>query len=159
MIGLPNYQEMGLSPLTNPNAPLDVSTFVVKTKGGFLFEDSLATCTFCTQGGVKILSELVSAATGWDFTIDEALTVGLRTANLLRVFNLKQGIAGDLDKPSPRYGSTPVDGPRKGTGIGSVWGEMIRNYYRLLGWDEETGKPLPETLKKLGLERAIPELW
>ncbi len=29
---------------------------------------------------------------------------------------------------------------------------MVENYYRLMGWDPKTGKPLPETLKQLGLE-------
>jgi len=28
---------------------------------------------------------------------------------------------------------------------------MLKEYYRLRGWDEETGLPLPETLKDLGL--------
>jgi aldehyde:ferredoxin oxidoreductase len=28
-----------------------------------------------------------------------------------------------------------------------------------MGWDKETGKPLPETLKRYGLEYAIDELW
>ncbi len=36
---------------------------------------------------------------------------------------------------------------------------MIKNYYNLMGWDEQTGKPLPETLKSLGLESVIPQIW
>jgi aldehyde:ferredoxin oxidoreductase len=28
-----------------------------------------------------------------------------------------------------------------------------------MGWDKETGKPLPETLKHYGLEYAAAELW
>jgi aldehyde:ferredoxin oxidoreductase len=28
-----------------------------------------------------------------------------------------------------------------------------------MGWDKETGKPLPETLKRYGLEYAVNELW
>jgi aldehyde:ferredoxin oxidoreductase len=28
---------------------------------------------------------------------------------------------------------------------------MLRNYYALMGWDPETGIPLPETLKGLGI--------
>jgi aldehyde:ferredoxin oxidoreductase len=28
---------------------------------------------------------------------------------------------------------------------------MRRSYYDHMGWDPETGKPLPETLKKVGL--------
>ncbi len=29
------------------------------------------------------------------------------------------------------------------------WDWMLENYYKLMGWDLKTGKPLPETLKKL----------
>ncbi|MFC1902237.1 hypothetical protein ACFLX3_04855 [Chloroflexota bacterium] len=36
---------------------------------------------------------------------------------------------------------------------------MRRKYYELTGWDKETGKPLPDTLRRFGLEQAIPELW
>jgi aldehyde:ferredoxin oxidoreductase len=38
------------------------------------------------------------------------------------------------------------------------WGKMLSNYYSLMGWDRKTGKPLPETLKELGLEDIIPHL-
>lgn len=155
-IGRPNYQDLGVTPLSNPLSPVDVSTFVARTKGGFLFEDSLATCTFCTQTSIRMLSELVSAATGWDFTAAEALKVGVRIANLLRVFNLKHGIPAELDAPSPRYGSTPVDGKFAGKGIAPVWKEMLNNYYQLMGWDK-SGKPLPETLESLGLGYVIKE--
>jgi len=64
-----------------------------------------------------------------------------------------------MDRPSPRYGSTPVDGPSKGYTIMARWDEMQSGYYEGMGWDKKTGKPLPETLKKYGLEYAIPELW
>jgi aldehyde:ferredoxin oxidoreductase len=36
---------------------------------------------------------------------------------------------------------------------------MVREYYQRMGWDEKTGKPLIRTLKKLGLEDVIPDLW
>ena len=39
------------------------------------------------------------------------------------------------------------------------WDEIQHGYYEGMGWDKQTGKPLPETLKKFGLEYAIPELW
>jgi len=32
--------------------------------------------------------------------------------------------------------------------------ELIKEYYERMGWDRETGKPTPETLKKLGLTEA-----
>jgi aldehyde:ferredoxin oxidoreductase len=31
-------------------------------------------------------------------------------------------------------------------------------YFELMGWDPATGKPLPHTLKALGLEKLIPDL-
>jgi aldehyde:ferredoxin oxidoreductase len=34
----------------------------------------------------------------------------------------------------------------------------VENYYGLMGWDTKTGKPLPETLKKLGLGDLIKDL-
>ena len=35
---------------------------------------------------------------------------------------------------------------------------MLENYYGLMGWDPKTGKPLPDTLKELGLEELIGDL-
>jgi aldehyde:ferredoxin oxidoreductase len=32
----------------------------------------------------------------------------------------------------------------------------VKEYYRLRGWDEETGRPLPETLTSQGLDDLIP---
>jgi aldehyde:ferredoxin oxidoreductase len=36
---------------------------------------------------------------------------------------------------------------------------MLDIYYRDLGWDTGTGKPAADTLKRLGLEFVVPELW
>jgi aldehyde:ferredoxin oxidoreductase len=79
--------------------------------------------------------------------------------NLARAFNLRHGIGAELDAPSVRYGSTPVDGPAAGRGIMSHLEKMLRNYYNHMGWDEVTGKPLPQTLSGLGLDFVIPQLW
>ena len=35
---------------------------------------------------------------------------------------------------------------------------MRSKYYEGKGWDKETGRPLPETLKKMGLESVINDL-
>jgi aldehyde:ferredoxin oxidoreductase len=62
------------------------------------------------------------------------------------------------ERPSKRYGSIPVDGPAKGKNIMEKWPQMVENYYRLMGWEPKTGKPLPETLRQLGLEEIIKDL-
>jgi len=143
--------ELGLPTQWDPFSWEEVATMVAMLKGAQPFEDSLGTCKFCTLTAVKTLAEMVSAATGWDFSAEEGLTVGVRAVNRLRLFNLRHGITAEKDAPSPRYGSTPIDGPAAGQSIAPHWDQMRRLYYELMGWDKETGVPLPETLRRLGL--------
>jgi len=51
-----------------------------------------------------------------------------------------------------------VDGPLEGKSILPDWDAMISNFYSVMGWDKNTGLPLPETLKELGLEHLIGDL-
>ncbi|MCJ7730781.1 aldehyde ferredoxin oxidoreductase C-terminal domain-containing protein, partial [Candidatus Bathyarchaeota archaeon] len=69
-------------------------------------------------------------------------------------FNLQTGISKEHDRPSKRYGSTPVDGPTKGVSIIPHWDKMLENYYAKMGWSSE-GVPMKETLERLG----IGEIW
>jgi aldehyde:ferredoxin oxidoreductase len=149
---------LGLPPQYDKFDPEVVSTVVATIKGSMVFEDSLVTCRFNTLNASDILVRAVNAVTGWDMDLPEAMRVGKRAVNLARVFNLRAGIGVELDRPSPRYGSTLPDGVMAGKGIMPHWEKMLKNYYRLMGWDENTGKPLPETLKALGLDAIIPQL-
>jgi len=141
-----------------PSDPVKVSTEVATTKGLMEFEDSVGTCRFNTRMNASLIAEAVSSATGWDFTAEEGKRVGLRAVNLMKAFNLRAGIGKELDRPSKRYGSTPLDGPTAGTSIVPHWDAMLANYYRLMGWDSDTGVPSKETLKELGLDSVIPHL-
>ncbi len=155
----PTGSYFGGEELKGPGYPMEVSTAVAETKGMMVFEDSLVVCRFNGRMNMVLEAEAVSAVTGWNFTPEEAKRVGLRAVNLMKAFNIRAGITRELDQPSARYGSTPVDGPSKGKSIVPHWEEMLKNYYRLMGWDMETGKPLPETLRNLGLEHVIKDLW
>ena len=151
---------LNLTRLTRPdNSAVDTIAYNVGCKGAAQFEDCLGTCRFTTQTNLKLLCEAVSAATGWDFTTPEGMDVGKRIVNLLRCFNMRHGHTAAMDAPSPRYGSAPADGPSKGISIIPQWHELRNKYYEGMGWDKDTGKPLPETLKRYGLEYAATELW
>ncbi len=151
------YKLLGLPEVNDMFDPMVVSTLEAKVKGAMIFEDSMATCRYNTGTALDLLSEAVNAATGWNFDVQEAMNVGRRGVNLARVFNLRSGIGAELDAPSTRYGSTPTDGVAAGKGIMPHWDKMLRNYYNLMGWGED-GRPLPETLKSLGLDFVIPQL-
>jgi len=139
--------------------PDEVVATVAPGKARMYFEDTLGTCRFAANAETKILALAVKAATGWDFDEAEAETVGLRLLNLMRVYNFRNGHRRELEAPSPRYGSAPVDGPGAGKSIIPVLDGMLDAYYELMGWDKKTGKPLPDTLRRLGLEYTIKDIW
>ncbi len=141
-----------------PRNPMVVSTEVARTKGLMQLDDSAVTCRFNTGMNAENIAAAVSAVTGWEMTAEEAKRVGLRAVNTLKVYNLRVGIGKEHDRPSKRYGSTPVDGPTAGVSILPHWEEMLKNYYTLMGWDPETSVPLPETLESLGLGHLVDDL-
>lgn len=146
-----------LPPHNNPFSHEEVSTLVAKFNGIRQFDDCLGICRLSTPHP-KMVLDCFNAVTGWNWSLEDAFTVGRRIVNLLRVFNLRHGMRIEDERPSERYGSVPIDGPTQGRDIMAQWPEMVRNYYQLMGWDEKTGKPLPETMEKLGLGEFVKDL-
>lgn len=134
-----------------------VSSFNAKYNGIRLFDDCVGTCRFAAPHP-KLVLECFNAVTGWNWSLQDAFTLGRRIVNLLRIFNLKHGLKIEDERPSKRYGSIPVDGPAQGKNIMEKWSWMVENYYRLMGWNPQTGWPLPETLEKLGVPELIKDL-
>ncbi len=143
----------------HPDSADDVAEFVSVAKWLTQFIDALGICRLANKEFVDLLTGLLNAATGWDYDFVEARRQGQRTLALMRAFNLRHGFDPEADRPSPRYGLIPTDGPHVGRDIAPLWDGMLDVYYRHLGWDRTTGKPLPETLKELDLENVVAELW
>jgi aldehyde:ferredoxin oxidoreductase len=158
MISRIDFTLFGLPEKIHPYDPDMIAKAEAKMKGAMQLEDSAVTCRFNTNMNVDLLSQAISAVTGWDFTFDEGMQVGRRAVNTMRAFNIRQGLTADLDRPSPRYGSTPQDGLAQGQSIAPHFARMVQIYYERMGWDKN-GKPLPETLQALGLTDVVSELW
>ena len=148
--------------MEEPFIPKNVALSVKKGKIRE-FVDSLVVCNIATMtyAGTDIgyLIKALNLVTGWEYTEIEAVQMSERIANLFRVFNIRHGHIPDQEMPSKRYGSTPVDGPMKGKDIMAHWDHMVDEYYNIMGWDRGTGKPLPKTLRRLGLESVISDIW
>lgn len=147
-------EELDLPTVRDRFSPWEVATINAMMNGWHMFEDCLGVCRF-NMTAYKLVADAFNAATGFDLSVPEILKTGRRIVNTLRVFNIKNGLTSGMEIPSTRYGSTPVDGPAKGIGIMKHWDLMREIYYRLMGWDVDTGKPLPKTLRDLGLEDLI----
>lgn len=138
-------------------SPWEVPTINATMNGWHIFEDCLGVCRF-NMNYYKLVADAFNAATGFNMSIPEIIKTGKRIVNTLRVFNITNGLTRDMEAPSTRYGSTPTDGPAEGIGIMKHWDLIRETYYRLMGWDPDTGKPLPKTLGDLGLGDLISDI-
>ena len=145
-----NSQLFGLPPATDLFSPEEVAELNAKVNGWRQFDDSLVVCRFAAFTPTLVL-ECLNAVTGWGLVLEDAMKIGRRIVNLLRLFNIRHGHRTELEIPSPRYGSTPSNGPWEGLGIRNHWEKMREIYYAGMGWDIKTGIPLPEILKELDL--------
>jgi aldehyde:ferredoxin oxidoreductase len=150
-------KNLNLEPVKDRFDPIAMSTMNAKINGGRNLEDSLGICRLCTPN-LALTIDIINAVTGWNWDMEDAKTMGLRVLNLMRLFNFRHGLTKEMEAPSLRYSSTPVDGPVAGIGIREHWDAIRDNYYEQMGWDVETGKPLPETLIKYGLEDLVEEV-
>lgn len=98
---------------------------------------------------IEMVSTFLRYATGVDYTDETTMLVGERIWNLERTFNLKAGHTEKDDYLPERLLEEPV---LKDEAEGQVarLGEMLPEYYKLRGWDEN-GVPTSEKLAQLGL--------
>jgi len=105
--------------------------------------------------GIKVdeLLEYLNALTGADFNMEDMHELVERTETLTRLFNIREGFSRKDDTLPWRILNEPLtDGPPTGVYVKQEDLDlMLDDYYALRGWDNE-GVPLPETIKKLGLE-------
>ena len=102
-------------------------------------------CLFALTAGSKFpLIEFICAATGWDFTPEEAIAAGKRSLTLQQAFNIREGLtAKDFNIPE-RIAGPPSMGPFTGRVID--FDALRKSYYKAMGWESETGSPSKECL-------------
>ena len=148
---------LGLPPAQDNFSPWEVPAINARTNGWCMVEDSLGVCRF-NMTVPSLVTDAYNAVTNADCSVTDMVKRGRRMVNVLRVFNLKNGLTKEMEAPSTRYGSAPVDGPAKGRCLSGNWDVIREVYYRMMGWDPQTGIPTQETLKDLGLTGMIPDI-
>jgi aldehyde:ferredoxin oxidoreductase len=133
--------------------------YALRTQQFYSFLDSADLCQFVWGPAWSLLGpqeavDAVRAVTGWtDFDIDELMQIGERRINLMRMFNMREGMDRSNDAlPAKFFKPLTGTGPTSGVALDrEVIEGALDEYYRLAGWDLETGRPTPETLERLGL--------
>ncbi len=101
--------------------------------------------------------ELINAACGYHWTIDDMMAVGERGWNLKRAINNRMGLTADNDR-LPKTLLEPYSSGGSAGYTPDLQG-MLYTYYEARGWDLETGRPSREKLLSLGLEDVAADLW
>lgn len=115
--------------------------------------DSMGHCLFTSFAmGAPEYTDLLNAATGTSWTVEQVLEIGDRIYNIERMFNKAAGMKPEDDRLPKRLLEDPVaNGPSEG--MVSQLPLTLPQYYEARGWLDAF--PTEQTLKKLGLEECI----
>jgi aldehyde:ferredoxin oxidoreductase len=135
------------TPLVSKNATLKNTTL-----------DVIGACAYSSFSlGLDEYAALVNGVTGDKHNSGTLEDIAVRTITLERMFNLLCGLGKDDDWLPPRFYNEHIH-TREGDVIcdRSAFERMHREYYTSVGWDE-SGRPIPETLRRLELLDLLPE--
>jgi aldehyde:ferredoxin oxidoreductase len=118
--------------------------------------NSLVMCIFANVSP-NTQVELINAACGLEWDVDDMLRCGERGWNLKRAINNRLGLTRENDKLPKALLEPYAEGGAEGYVI--PFDEMIKAFYAARGWDPGTGRPTKEKLLSLGLEDVARDLW
>jgi aldehyde:ferredoxin oxidoreductase len=119
------------------------------------------TLPVCLFGGAEIKIEdglaAAVAMTGRGLTYDQLRQTAERIRTLIRMFNAREGLDRRRDTlPQRLFDQPSTHGPSRGETVDrDKFEQLLTEYYRLVGWDPDTGLPTDETKARLGLNHAF----
>ncbi len=131
--------------------------FAFNSQCFYALADSLCLCQFVWGPawqlyGPNNLVDLCRSGLGWETSLYELMLAGERRINMMRFFNAREGFDRKDDLLPERLFEPLPDGPSKGTALDKEEFEAARDlYYRIAGWDPETGNPTEAALERLSL--------
>ena len=139
--------------------------FALKTQYTYSAADTVSICQFVYGPGWQLLgpqdmADLMSAATGWDVTVEEMQEIGRRRLNLMRAYNAREGLTRDQDTLPKKLFKKALQGGRS-DGILLEDAELqagLDMYYEQAGWDVTSGTPTRAVLEDTGLTWAADDL-
>jgi aldehyde:ferredoxin oxidoreductase len=159
MRGDPAYIELlGVPMRMDPRTWEDKPQIIKDWQDVFAIIDAAGLCVFFSIRNLVLsdktirpdgIMELINAATGVNYTIDEFVRAGERIFNAERQFLARAGFAKKDDSLPMRIVNDPLpDGPSKGDVC--HLDQMLIQYYKLRGWDQN-GIPTHKKLEDLEL--------
>lgn len=136
----------------------DKVRFALDTQRYFSILDTLCLCQFVWGPSWELygpdeMVDLCRYGIGWDTSIFELMQVGERRINMMRYFNAREGFTKE-DDILPKKIFTPLKGgPSDGVVLDKEAHDKAKElYYKMAGWNDETGNPTEVTMKRLSLQ-------
>ncbi|HEY9151743.1 MAG TPA: aldehyde ferredoxin oxidoreductase family protein [Anaerolineales bacterium] len=149
------YPEIGIE-FFSRHAEAEKSANVARHQDWRTVYNSMVMCIFANVAP-QMQVDLINAACGYDWTIEEMMKVGERGWNMKRAVNNKLGLTAANDKlPKALLEPLPTGGTE---GFVPDIRAMLTAYYEARGWDERTGYPTKEKLLALNLDDVAKDLW
>ena len=118
--------------------------------------NSMVMCIFANVEP-QMQVDLINAACGYDWTVEEMMKVGERGWNMKRAVNNKLGLTAANDKlPKALLEPLPTGGSEEYVPDIKA---MLSAYYEARSWDKKTGYPMKEKLLELDLDDVVKDLW
>ena len=109
-------------------------------------------CLFATFAvNLKQITPFLRSVTGLEVysSSEEVMKIGERVNNLVRLFNIREGLTRGLDTLPKRFFNEPLkEGPNRGRIV--ELDQLMDEYYSVRGWDRD-GVPGAKKLAELGL--------
>jgi aldehyde:ferredoxin oxidoreductase len=133
---------------------LEFKAELVKTQQDlFCMVNCSGMCLFATFAvNLKQITPLLHSVTGLEVfsSSDEVMKIGERVNNLVRRFNIREGLTKELDTlPKRFFSETLKEGPCRDRVV--ELDRLKEEYYLVRGWDAD-GVPKEEKLKELGIK-------
>ncbi len=148
--------ELGIYPGDRFEQSAEKVGTVIRVQNYNAFTNCLIACSNAFYGSHRWRA-MLAAVTGREVSTEGLLAIGERVYNLKRAFINRLGADRSHDRlPTPLL--TPL--PEGGT-EGNVpdMEFLLPEFYRQRGWDWESGRPLFDKLRDLGLNDVANELW
>jgi aldehyde:ferredoxin oxidoreductase len=113
---------------------------------------SAGLCALYAQFYTPPVVELLRPVTGWDMDWSEGIKAGKRILTLRQAFNIREGLGPDDFRLPKRFEAPLGAGPAAGHDI--PFAVLRENYFAAMGWDPQTGRPTPQTLADLDIDRS-----
>jgi aldehyde:ferredoxin oxidoreductase len=122
-------------------------------------KDLFDTLLLCKMSPATLtqMAEALNAITGWSFSPIDLYTCGERSLNIKRAINNKLGVTRKDDKMPGIAARALAEG--SSMGVAPDMDTMLRDYYSVMKWDWNTGKPTKDRLIELGLHDVARDLW